>query len=299
MLSFERAYKNNYMKLIYRVIFIVLLMNSCGLKYEQLPTLEDKDAIRKSAIENYMFNEFKNDSLQYQPLSWEKTTVIKPYSYQVLDSLYSIKYKLEKQGKYDAKLEEKIGIQKQILANDTSSILWDINHIYALNYKNTSEVQFSTFTLNNKDEIKTVTLNDVVEIPKKHVNHYLLYLKNESFLHQGFSATSNEQGLYLTFKNEEELKSGEERYQIIEKAMNMIDIAVSVRSASPKDLCKAVIIKQLENRVYNPTIDRFSSVDGAFENEVLIGYYATYQKPSGTIEVKLNPFFEIIEIKNL
>lgn len=279
-------------------IFGIILLYGCGLKYESPETMRDKQKNQKDVVREYLNQQITNDSIKYESISFGNPIVVKPYSYQQLDSLYDRKYKLEQVGKFDPELEERIELQKRIIESDTNKIRYLLPHIFAIKDSLQSEINFTDVYLSEDDTVIGVTFTDHFMLDNESKTNYLFYLKNESFLMPGYNASNEEQKLYDLFRAKEEMVEGADRTKLLNQLSEVMKIGRKMRTANASVLAKATVINALENRKYNPISDKFNAVDGIFEENILQEYIIVYAPPSQpTVEVRLTPYFEVISIQ--
>ena len=103
----------------FAVFFIsALSASSCGLKYIPGPSLEDLERNRKASLEQQLAQDFASVNKKYVGLTYGETVLVKPVSYQRLDSLFEVKYRLSNSGLSTKEIDPLIEKQKMVLLSD-------------------------------------------------------------------------------------------------------------------------------------------------------------------------------------
>ncbi|MFT7345095.1 MAG: hypothetical protein ACI9XP_001689 [Lentimonas sp.] len=301
--------------MLQKILSILILwsfMISCGLQYTPPATPESQENRRKNTIEEYLTSEFNKDSAQYSPIAYGDSETIKPISYKELDSLYEKKYRLEQQNKFDRKLENEIGIQRQIVLSDTNRILFIENHLFSVKKNDTTSIYSARFEMDIKNEIRNLRLDEKIGIEPSNEKFFKIYTFKESFINLGRSPSSRETAFYNLFDKTANSLSGTERDEFINHTLVIMKCANKTRSLKAIDIIQSLVrdyIKEQEKLV------RFSESFEAMEEkikiengkEVISGYYIIYTTTvnenevnfSKSHEILMDEFYRITQVSNL
>jgi hypothetical protein len=180
---------------------VFLSLFSCGLKYTPPETPESFEQRRHLAIETHFKNQLQKDSLEYTSLAFGEPTVIKPASFKTLDSLFEIKYQNEQKKISDKELELQISAQREVLARDTSKIIYIENHVFSYPEEGGHRIVESDVRINKEMVILDEEIRSSYFVPNKHMERYKQFLFGESFLYPGTMATDEEEFFYQFYKN--------------------------------------------------------------------------------------------------
>jgi hypothetical protein len=224
---------------IYLALFA--MVSSCGLQYTPPETPEAFEQRRHKAVESYVQNNTKSQGLTYESVAFGETEMIKPSSYRILDSLYTIKYKNELKGlRTDNAIEEQIGNQRIIARNDTNRVLYIENHVFALSSDTTTEIYAADFQVSSDAVVNDMIIRESTFLPKRDTERYKQYLFNESFLNQGSSPGTAEQKFYALFTTHFSELSKDERDKEVRHMLHIMEIAQRRASLGPEGILKAL-----------------------------------------------------------
>ena len=183
------------------VFTISLTLHSCGLKYTPPETPESFEERRHQAIEQHFRQQLQKDSLNYTSLAFGETIVFKPASFKTLDSLFELKYQNEQKKITDKELEEKILLQREVLAKDTAMIIYLENHVFSFPENSGYRIVETDVRINKEMEILSEEVRTSYFVPGRHIERYKQFLFGESFLYPGTMATDEEEVFYQFYKN--------------------------------------------------------------------------------------------------
>lgn len=255
----------------------MLCLFSCGLKYIPKESPEQLETRRHQVIENYIKNEYSEDSLHYKSIAFGPSKIIKPETYQRLDSLYEIKYDNEKKGKVDHNLEILIENQRNIALSDTNKVMYVENHFFSHSSKDTITYYNSFFRLDHDLAVREVNIQESTVLPKKYEEEYKIYLFEESFLNPGYLATSEEQSFYSLFKDHTSGLAPEPKEKFIVHTLNIMNIASNAHTLRTETILTRLVTKKYIGNSYSDKYEtklEFSQVTAntAVELNSIIGY---------------------------
>ena len=105
-------------------LLVAISVTSCGLKYVPGPSLEDLERNRKESLEQQLAHDFAAVNKKYVALTYGETVIVKPLSYQRLDSLFEVKYTMSQNGLSTKEIDPLIEDQKMALLSDTTEVLY-------------------------------------------------------------------------------------------------------------------------------------------------------------------------------
>lgn len=215
------------MKLLDIIFYFTLFVtvSACGLKYEPQVTPEQKQINRQRVIEAKIAEEFQEKKLNYVSIAFGETVVLKPNSFQRLDSLFARKYELEQQGETDKFLDERIAQQRWICQNDTNEILYLEEHVFCLENGNIAEVYTGQFSLNKNNVLRDVEFTESLSIPVLYIELYKTFTLGESFLYKGFDPEQRDLEFYGLYKPRLAQLSGKDKEKFLENTLRIMEIA--------------------------------------------------------------------------
>jgi hypothetical protein len=295
----------SYQHLIY--LISSLLIVSCGLNYTPPETPESQTLQRQKAIQNHLIATLQNDSTAYKSLAFGKTETLKPTSFVQLDSLYHIKYTLEKQGKRNKDLEEEILIQRQIALIDTNGLIFKENHLFTLTSKKVTTVYSSELTTNSSNQIKDVALYETTIISPGNLELFQIYTFEESFLQPGFKPLPDEIQFYNKYKSHAKTLTGDLKDKFVQTILGNMRAAQKIQTLKTVPLLSEIIREDIlgntralaKNETFVAMEELYELING---EEVFTGYYVRYEyqrienglTTSFRYGIKVSPFLEIL-----
>lgn len=274
-------------------VLIILLVSSCGLNYTPTETREDLAANRKAQVEQYIRDSYKDSSVVYQPLIYASPTLIKPYNHRLLDSLYEVKFANEQAGRFDKELEEKINNQKIVIANSSEKIQYIEHHVYSIQTEGMSNVYYADITFDTKSNVTQFQITEDYQFPSNLLNIFKSYITRESIVYPNYGPTNDESVFYDLFENELRNRPFSQKNAFMTHMLTTFLLARNIRSLETQLLLQHYSVIQVENRQYSSQIDVFHSVNGVWENDVLLGYEVHFTTPAGTFKGEFSPFLEL------
>ncbi|MCO5259805.1 MAG: hypothetical protein M9916_06645 [Crocinitomicaceae bacterium] len=276
------------------IIGLAFVSHSCGLKYTQSETREDLAQKRKDVISQYITDSYKDSSVSYIPLLYAQTTLIKPYSYRQLDSLYEVKYNNEKFGKFDKSLEEKIKNQKSIIENSSNKVEYIEHHVYSIQNQSTSFIYYADINFETSDSVKNFTITQAYQFPKDFLSIYKAYITRESIVYPNYAPTENEQKFYDFFESQMNQLPSYKQNDFLKNTLLVLYFARKARSIDTKTILQYLSLYYSELREYNSQTDVFNSINSIWEGDYLIGYEVNFTTPTNTYSYKFSPYFELV-----
>lgn len=292
---------------IFFTLTFLWTLQSCGLKYTPQVTSAEREERRKMIIEQEIKKEFATKGLKYKSVGYGQSAVIKPASYQKLDSLFAAKYNLEQQGRKDRRLDEQIEIQRLICQNDTNEVLYMEQHVFTLENDSTAEVLAGNFALNKQNEIKKVEFTESYQIPKDLIKYYSYYIFEQSFMGSG-QPSQAETSFYKMYKTELQNKTGAEKDVFLSQTLRIMQVANKIKSLEKQpvleELTRVAVHKgdknyknefflKIEQSVLNDGSIEFYNIDYQSENMVngksVVEKYTLY----------FDPFFSLTSIQKV
>lgn len=271
----------------------IIILSSCGLNYIPTPTMENLVVNRKKKVESYISTEYEKNGLRYTSLLFGETTVVKPDNFMILDSLFNVKYNNEKRGLYEPSLEDKIGNQKQIIQRDSAKVNYIEHHIYAITDSVNAEISFADVSLDPQLNVTNFTITEQHTIPKTLLSQYESYLAEESIINPNYLASSSEHALYDFYKLHYERLSYAEQESFLIHSLKVFQLARKIKSIDTELLLKSIAVKFTFNRNFDKMVDKFTSIDGLFIDNVLQGYVATLESEGEKYVLKFSPYLEL------
>ncbi len=262
-------------------ILVLTLVVSCGIQYTAPLTPISLTSDRRAAIQTYLKETFEKDSLVYKDIAWGPSKTMKPSSYIQLDSLYAIKYKMERKGKRDTELEGNIQIQRQIALNDSTPILYLEDHLFSVT-KNGQMTIYSAVLETNKDhEILNSEINASNNLDPKNLEEFKIFTFEESFLHPGYAPAVIEREFYERYKTKMAEFNGDSKDDFLNHTLEVMRNTRTAGSLDPTAVLKQIIVNDAKKNLTNSPIGQafesmeelITEVDGKTK---IMGYQVVY-----------------------
>ncbi len=284
------------------LIYLFFLASACGLKYVNVESPESFKIRRHAAVEQHFENEMKSVGKNYESHAFGQTQILKPSSYKILDSLYMIKLNNENLKKIDANLENQILSARQIAQSDTNKVIYVENHFFSVQDGDTVNFYQAMVNVSSALKIQEIEIFESIELPQKHMDYYLIYFFEESFLNKGFYAEPKEIEFYNYIKSGLESESSIEKQAIIFQTLEIMKLANENNSIQFNDLIRILTTRNFHGKSYAEINEEFSEIIGevslnAIGDECISGYHLDYayseDLSDGTfIEHELKIFFD-------
>lgn len=224
---------------------------SCGLKYVPGPSLEDLSTNRRQQLESQLQKDFAAVGKKYKSLTYGETMVVKPQSYQRLDSLFEVKYQMSQRGMKTNELDPLIETQKMQLLSDTTEVLYMETHWFELVQDSTCEFIIAQCFLNNRNVLRKMDFIHEFETGISNQVWAEKYMKEE-WITRDLGYTSNEDlNFYSTMKNKEFNLPEEEKDRFLNNVFLVMRIANENRNMSAQGITIKLAARQMKNEIPN------------------------------------------------
>ncbi len=237
-----------------RFTFIFLLVGiiaSCGLKYVPGPSLEDLAQSRKEKLEEQLSKDFAAVNKKYISLTYGETVVVKPQSYQRLDSLFEVKYRMSQNGFPTKEIDPLIEEQKMVLLSDTTEVLYMETHWFELVQDTTCEFIVAQCFLNNRNVLRKMDFIDEFKTGVSNQFWAEKYMKEE-WLTRDLGYTSNDDlNFYTQMKNKEFSLQGEEKDRFLSNLFVVMRFASENKSTAAQGIALKLAARQMKSEIPN------------------------------------------------
>ena len=178
---YQNLFRLSITQRIITVFFVPLLLFSCGTAYRNSPHLDsyDQQVHRQEAISHSIQEQFAG-SKTYLNIDFGDEYVVKPPSFRPLDSLYAVKYQESHYGDIsrtrEMRLDQLIDSVLPTALKDTDQLKYEINHVFALQYGDSSDFISGTFLFNSVDSIEDVCIDFQYSDHKKYTPYFMEFL---------------------------------------------------------------------------------------------------------------------------
>ncbi len=269
--------------------------SACGLKYTPPTTKSDLIVNRQTRVSNYIQESYKDSSITYQSISFAQPTVVKPYIYEQLDSLYEIKYANEQRGKYDKSLEEKISNQKIVIQSSNQKIKHVEHHVYAMQKPTISYIYFSDIYFDNNGKIVDYITTNNYEIPTVRLSLYKSFILGESLIQSGYQASEGERKIFNLLHDELDRSTEYQKSDYAIQLTNVLYIIKQTKAVDTKSILRNLAVVNLEDRLFNSSTDKLIRADGLYQGEDLIGYEVEVETANGRTTILYNTSFNLLD----
>ncbi|MGV3613215.1 MAG: hypothetical protein ACO1N0_19805 [Fluviicola sp.] len=238
-------------------LMVVVSMTSCGLKYVPGPSLDDLAKTRKEILEQQLTRDFAAVNKNYKSLTYGETVVVKPLSYQRLDSLFEVKYRMSKNGFSTKEIDPMIENQKMVLLSDTTEVLYMETHWFELVQDTTCEFIIAQCFLNNKNVLRKMEFLDEFKTGISNQIWAEKYMKEE-WLTRDIGYTPNDDlNFYSLMKNKEFNLTGEEKERFLANVFLVMRFASENKSTAAQGIALKLAARQLKNEIPNFKISEY------------------------------------------
>lgn len=285
--------KNGFFALT--IIVVLFSAFACGLKYTPVKTNETSQLTRQSKASDYITESYKDSVITYHSISFAQPTIVKPYAYEQLDSLYDVKFNNELRGKFDKVLEEKIANQKIVIQNSSQKIQYIEHHVYAMQKPITSYIYFSDIIFDNNGNVINYSNSTSYEIPTNKLAIFKSFITGESLIQQGYSASEGERKIYNSLLQEMDKTPALNKNEYAIQMTNILSIIKQTKSVDIKVILKNLAVLNIEGRMFNQSTDKLIRADGLYQEEELMGYEVEIQLPTGNAILLYKPSFDLMD----
>lgn len=225
---------------------MIIVLNSCGLKYEKGPTLEEINTNRRLSLESQLKKDYASLKKTYTPLEYGNSSIIKPISYKRLDSLFNEKYKLEQNGLPTQKIDIDIELQRAIIAKDTNEIAYIETHWFQLQQDTLMEYIVGEFALDKKNEIIEMTTLDYFNTSKSDMSMAQKYMKETGFAFSNSFTTELELEFYAFMKTRASQLVGSEKNEFLKHVFNVMRIANKEQNLATEVIARQLTLTEIQ-----------------------------------------------------
>ncbi len=241
----------NFLNRLAFFLLVVVSVTSCGLKYVPGPSLDDLAKTRKEILEQQLSRDFASVNKKYVSLTYGETVVVKPLSYERLDSLFEVKYRMSKNGFSTKEIDPLIENQKMVLLSDTTEVLYMETHWFELVQDTTCEFIIAQCFLNNKNVLRKMEFLDEFKTGISNQLWAEKYMKEE-WLTRDIGYTSNDDlNFYSMMKNKAFNLQGEEKERFLNNVFLVMRFASENKSTSAQGIVLKLAARQLKNEISN------------------------------------------------
>lgn len=218
-------------------LFVGLLLGSCGLKYTPAPSLEELEKTRRERLVNQLTTDFAVIGKKYSSLTFGESAVVKPLSYQRLDSLFEVKYLRSQNRLPSTDLDPLIENQRMILLSDTTEVLFMETNWMELLSDTAAEYLIAHCYLNNKNVLRKMEIVSQFSTNKNNQEWARKYMKEDWFVRDLGYTTQEESNFYTRMKNMEFELSNSDRVIFLENVFRVMRIANANKSLQAQGIC--------------------------------------------------------------
>lgn len=294
---------------VFSSLSILFLLFSCGgLTYVPVKTPAEFEVERREAVVEELRSDFKGQNLRYLPIAFGVPTVVKPQSHYKLDSLYGIKYELEKLSQVSEKLEQEIKMQQLLVSTDTTATYYLEKHVFSVEDSIKYEVLYADLYVDMHNKISGVEILETVQIQRKDAQMYSCYMLRESFLYPHAYPDAAETEFYALYNSRLQSLSGAEKQHFLDFMLSVMRVANRYESLDKSFLIQEFTRQYVQGTARNMLDERFIKMEEFFnEKNELLYYYVEYEcsvkGPDNAMilkrfEVYLDPWLQLMEVKN-
>lgn len=228
---------------------VLISITSCGLKYIPGPSLEDLAKTRKEKLEEQLATDFAAVNKKYVPLTYGESLVVKPQSYQRLDSLFEVKYRMSKSGLSTKEIDPLIENQKMMLLSDTTEVLYMETHWFELVHDSTCEFIVAQCFLNNRNVLRKMDFIDEFQTDISNQFWAEKYMKEEWLTRDLGYASNDDLTFYSTMKNKEFSLQGEEKERFLDNLFWVMRFASETKSTAAQGIVLKLAVRQMKNEI--------------------------------------------------
>lgn len=241
----------NFLSRFTFIFLLVGVITSCGLKYVPGPSLEDLAQNRKEKLEEQLSEDFAAVNKKYISLTYGETVLVKPQSYQRLDSLFEVKYRMSQNGFPTKEIDPLIEEQKMVLLSDTTEVLYMETHWFELVQDTTCEFIVAQCFLNNRNVLRKMDFIDEFKTGISNQFWAEKYMKEE-WLTRDLGYTSNDDlNFYTQMKNKEFSLQGEEKDRFLSNLFVVMRFASENKSTAAQGIALKLAARQMKNEIPN------------------------------------------------
>ncbi len=294
--------------LLFCLALLAFLFSCGGLTYVPVKTPADFEEERREVVTEQLRSDFSQQKMRYVPVAFGVQTVVKPQSHYKLDSLYGLKYELEKQGLTNQKLEDEIKVEQLIVSTDTTAAYYLEKHVFSLEDSLKYEAVFAYLYVDAANKISRVEIKEITNVQRKDVGMYACYVLDESFLYPHAFPDPAEAEFYALYKTKLQSLEEEEKTNFLNHMLSVMRVANRYESLDKSFLISEFTRQYVQGNSRNMLDERFVEMKEFFDDKnELLYYYIDYECSTSDVnnelvlkryEVYLDPYLQLIELKN-
>ena len=250
----------NFLSRFSSFLLVIVSVTYCGLKYVTGPSLEDLERNRKESLEQQLAHDFAAVNKKYVALTYGESVIVKPMSYQRLDSLFEVKYRMSQNGLSTKEIDPLIEDQKMALLSDTTEVLYMETHWFELVQDTMCEFIIAQCFLNNRNVLRKMDIIDAFQTGISNQVWAEKYMKEDWLTRDMGGFTSNDDlAFYSMMKNRAFNLNNEEKDAFLNNLFLVMRFANENQSTAAQGIVLKLAARQMKNEIPN-----FKSSDYTF-----------------------------------
>ncbi|MDX1652487.1 MAG: hypothetical protein R3277_08350, partial [Brumimicrobium sp.] len=223
---------------------LLIFSGACATQYTPIETFQERDENRHKKTEAYIKEKFPGK--EYKSLAFGKTIVYKPSSFEILDSLFTVREEYIDKGEIrelkTSGVEEMIAAYKPVAERDAHLVQYEHEHIYKFVKGSNHSVHHDYFLFNSKDSLLTHTPLYSYEIPAKWSELHNSYIFEFHFItDRDLYISGRERDFLDFFKSREQALIGEDELQdFMVHTLKIMNYARQINSIDYSELTKYI-----------------------------------------------------------
>lgn len=239
-------------------LFFGATVTSCGLKYIPAETAEDLAKVRKQKLEQQLQADFATIGKKFLHLTYGETVVVKPLSYQRLDSLFEVKYQRSLNRISTKDLDPLIEQQKIILLGDTTEVLYMETSFFELSGDSTLEYVIARCYLNNRNVLRRMEYVSQFFTSKENQIWARKYMKEEWFTRDLGYTPPEDANFYSRMKNREFSLGEKDKEVFLENVFRIMRVANEIKGYIPQTICQRLALEDFKQSFPDFKTENFS-----------------------------------------
>lgn len=293
------------------ISFLSITLVSCyPASYQTPQKMTSRVEQRNEAIRKVVRKELKVGE-RYIDYGFGSEKIVKPTSFQRLDSLYAVYYEEEQKPGASRNallnLKNEIELEKVKVQGDTIHFQYEKEHFFGFSSGDSTTIMLSKFLLDAQYTVIYVDIQYIFTVHSRLTQYFQSYVRRESFVDFGYLPSNEESDFYNFFDGMAALiTNAETKGNFIGHTLHIMRAANQQRGLLTEPLIKQHIINIVTGsaKEYKPLkwSQIYTNLD---ENDGLISYEVdhewSYKDPFNIMhEMRrtfvLNPYFEITEV---
>ncbi|TNE53619.1 MAG: hypothetical protein EP338_10230 [Bacteroidetes bacterium] len=252
---------------------LLLILASCGLRYTPVESPRDMIKKRQQMIIDQLSADFAKEHVQYQAVRFGQSITIKPPSHYTLDSLYGVKYELEKKGLINRELENQIALQRQVVLQDNQEIYYREQHIFSIKDSIQTSLIFADLSVNTQNQVVTMDIHQSHELEENQKFYFACFFLRESFLYPSSYMDESEEAFYEYYGEKFQQLQGKEQTTFLSFTLQLMKKARQERNLDKVNLIKQMVREYAQGTRKNYLNERFDSIEEFFDDQDQLAYY--------------------------